>query len=180
MSHDLIAIKIHFRVIGVGHAETCVHLAWIVPCVYVCVCMSVVCVCMSVVCVHVYCVCVHVCCVCVHVCCVCVHVCCVCVHVCCVCTCLLCVCACLLCVCMSVVCVYMFVVCALYSCSFAILIELEALSKQPHGAETGKVFTLMSRSDATFLATMIATYNEDYEVSVSRDQVMCHLQGFHC
>lgn len=47
------------------------------------------------------------------------------------------------------------------------MIELEALAKQPHGAETDKVFTLMSRSDAKFLATMISTYNEDYEVSVS-------------
>ncbi|KAL5476243.1 hypothetical protein EMCRGX_G026165 [Ephydatia muelleri] len=54
--------------------------------------------------------------------------------------------------------------------SASIIPELEALAKQPHGAETDKVFTLMSRSDAKFLATMISTYNEDYE-KMSRDKL---------
>lgn len=55
------------------------------------------------------------------------------------------------------------------------LLELEVLAKPQ---ETNRVLPLMSRSETKFLAMMISTYSEDYEVSRSCDRscdvVMCH------
>ena len=47
-----------------------------------------------------------------------------------------------------------------------ILIELEALAEGSQEAKHDGPLILMARSEAKFLASMISSYNEDYEVSV--------------